>query len=53
MDRLKKLWNCYKEKSPERFGNSHSSDSSTASANNLKNSYNDDDKVVKTFSKLN
>lgn len=34
MDRLKKLWNCYKEKSLDRLGNSISSSSSTASANN-------------------
>lgn len=34
MDRLKKLWNCYKEKSLDRPGNSISSNSSTASANN-------------------
>lgn len=34
MDRLKKLWNCYKEKSLDRPGNSISSSSSTASANN-------------------
>jgi hypothetical protein len=39
MERLKKLWNCYKEKSLERLCNSMSSNSSTTSAsfkNNLK-----------------
>lgn len=36
MDRLKKLWNCYKERSLERFGNSISSNSScSTSANNV------------------
>lgn len=44
MDRLKKLWNCYKQKSPERFVNSTSSSSSTASANNV--NYLNDVKVV-------
>ena len=49
MDRLKKLWNCYKEKSLERLGNSTSSNSSTASANN---NVNDDVKVARTFCKF-
>lgn len=46
MDRLKKLWNCYKEKSLDRHGNSNGSDSSSASANNVKK-VDDDVKVAK------
>lgn len=33
MERLKKLWNCYKEKSLERLCSSMNSNSSTPSAN--------------------
>lgn len=47
MDRLKKLWNCYKEKSLDRYGNSISSDSSSASANNVNKVDDNDVKVAK------
>lgn len=53
MDRLKKLWKCYKEKSTERpNGNSMSSQSSTTSMNNTK-SNNYENKVAKVFSIFN
>lgn len=45
MDRLKKLWNCYKEKSPEWTGSNSTintiniSSATTTSANNFYNDY--------------
>jgi hypothetical protein len=47
MDRLKKLWNCYKEKSLDRLGNSMSSDSSASANKNV-----DDVKVVNHLCKF-